>query len=174
MRTFLTLCLAVVLVTWADAQQAAAHLTAAERLQQLKSNRAILEKMVSHSVALSHANDPIGRTAACRAAMGDLSTALDGAIAAQDANRVAELGEHLSLIVSDGLIPTIADARIQVPAGSEEEARLKDLYKQATDEMTRLELSVPRTNSLGRSHQVKETLAKWNATRDRLKKLFAN
>jgi hypothetical protein len=172
MRTLLTLLGAALLAAWADAQQAGALLTAGERLKQLQANRTLVEKMVASGLALSTANDSVSRAAACRTAMGELALALDGAIDGKDPSRIAELGDHLTVLVSDGLIPAIADSH-DVPAGSADEARLKEIHKQVSDEMARLELAVPRTDAVGRSTQVRATLERFTATRAKLAKLYS-
>lgn len=172
MRMLLTLLSAIVLVAWADAQQAGAMLTASERLKQLQANRTLVEKLVASGLTLSTANNSVSRASACRAAMGDLTLALDGAIAEKDPNRIAELGDHLNALVSNGLIPALEESR-DVPAGSADAAKVKEIHKQASDELTRLDLSVPRTDAVGRSAQVKATLESWTATRAQLAKLFA-
>lgn len=172
MRTVLTILCAALLAAWADAQATPIVLTAGERMAQLQSNRALLEKLVSHSVSLSNANDPLSRTAACRAAMGELASAVDAAILARNAGRIAELGDYLTAIVTDGLIPTMTEARSEVPLGSAEETRLLDLHKQATEDMARLDRALPRTDSLSRSGPVNATLTRWDTTRTALAKLF--
>ena len=175
MRLVLTLFFGIVFAAWADAQQTAGSLTAAERRKQLQSNRKLLEKLVSNSVALSGANSSLDRAvAACRGAMGDLCLALDGAITSHDASRVAELGDYLAAIVHDGLLPNLNEAKLQFADGSPERVRLVDLHKSASDDFARVESSIPLTDSLARSQQVKAVMAKWQvATQNELAEVLS-
>ncbi len=168
MRLVLTLCVGIVLAAWADAQQAGSTLTAAERLKQLQSNRTLVGQLVQHGVTLANANEPLKRAEECRRAMGDLSIALNGAIDAQDPNRVAELGDHLTAIVDRGLIPNLKDALPDATPGSPTYEQFQTLHKSSSDEMQRLQNSVPQLDALGRSSQVKAMLANWSKTREEL------
>src|SRR5438105_75357 len=100
-RLVLTLAIGTLLAAWADAQQNGPVLVA-DRVKMLQSNRPLVEKLIGHGMALADTTDPLKRAVACRGALGDLVAALNTAIAARDANRIAELGEHLSAIADDG------------------------------------------------------------------------
>jgi hypothetical protein len=163
-RLFLTLTVATLAAAWADAQNSP---LAADRVKMLHNNRALVEKLVGHSVALADDRDPLNRARTCHKALADLTAALNAAIAAQDADRVAELGDHFAALANDALAPCIEDGRIY-PAGSESAPQLKLLREQTLDEMKRLELSVPRDGAFGKSQQVKDTLKKWQDAREKL------
>lgn len=168
MKLFQTLLVGVLLAAWADAQQAGAALTAAERLKQLQNNRALLSALVNRSVAYVEANDPLRRAETCRGAMTDLAKSLDAAILARDAERIAELGDHYAMMADEALLPIIREAAQTVPTTSPDRDRLVALHKAATEDLQQLEWSVPVGDTLGRSKSVKEMLARWQASRAQL------
>lgn len=172
MRLLATIAAAALVAAWADAQQAG-MLGAAERLRQLHANRALIDTLVQRNLVLAHANRPLERAEACRLSMIDLARELEAAIRAQDASRVAELGDHLTAIVRDALTPALTDAIDQIPTDSPDRERLVQLHKAAAEEFARIELKVPRTDVLGRSQHVKRTLADWHSARVQLEKLLS-
>jgi len=169
MKTAVSFLIVCGLCAWADAQQTTT-LTAADRLKQLQSNRKLVEKLVGHGVSLANANEPLKRAGHCRSAMGELTLALDGAIREQDASRVAELGEHLAAIVNDGLIPNLKEAKPNATPASPAFAEFIALHTSSTDELQRLQSSVPQLEALGRSAQVKAMLANLSKTNEALAK----
>ena len=70
-----------------------------EQLKLFKSNRELLEDLVSRSVDLANANDPLTRAKACQKATSDIGRAMGTAVRADDADRVAELGEYLTALI---------------------------------------------------------------------------
>jgi hypothetical protein len=163
-RLFLTLAVATLAVAWVDAQNSP---LAADRVKMLHSNRILVEKLVGHGVALADDRDPLDRARTCHKSLADFTAALDAAIAARDADRVAELGDHFAALVNDALAPCIEDGRTY-PAGSVSVPQLKSLHDQTLDEMKRLERSVPLDGTFGKSQQVKNALKKWQDAREKL------
>jgi hypothetical protein len=172
MRSAFIILGALLVAAWADAQQAGASLTAGERGRLLQSNRDLIAKLVKRGVKTAKANDPVGRTSACKEAMDELLSELDGAVAKNDADRVSEIGDYLNVMVEDGLIPTLEEARGQVPEGSPEEERLKKLHEDTAAELDRLNRMVPKSESLAKNPSVQGTLGKWEKTTKALAGMF--
>ena len=144
---------------------------ASEQLKLFKSNRELLEDLVSRSVDLANANDPLTRAKACQKATADIGRAMGTAVRADDADRVAELGEYLTALMDQGLTPTLTDARRQNPVGSPGEVELVQFHERATLEAEQLELSIPALGRIGTSARVKDARAKLHTAREALGKV---
>lgn len=156
-RSALTLSIAVTLCAWVSAQPAATGPTAAEQLKLLKSNRDLLEDLIDHGVKVSKNADVLDRTDECRRAAGTLATALSRAATGPgaDADRIAELSDHLGSVWSEGLTPNLREATALIPPSSPQYGRLKDVSKWATDDVKKVEAAIPVEGKLGTSAKVK-------------------
>jgi hypothetical protein len=168
-RTALTLIALVVLSVWASAQNATAPQTA-HHLQMLATNRTLLESLIDRGLELSDAGNSLERAERVRKATATLGAELRTVAANPEANpdRVAELSEHLTTVVRDGLVPTLAEARGQVRPGSPDYPRLKKVHADAKAELEQTRNAIPGDGKVGRSQLVKVATQKLSAVTARI------
>ncbi len=169
-RTVFTLFALVALSVWASAQSSTAPQTA-DHLRLLATNRTLLDSMLDRALDLSDAGNPLERAERCRKATATLGAELRTAAAdpAADPDRVAELSEHLSAVVRDGLAPTLAEARGQIHPGSPDYPRLKKVYEESKAELDRTRTAIPTDGKMGRSKLVKDATQKLSDATARIK-----
>ena len=68
-----------------------------------------------------------------------------------DPDRIAELSDQLSELVTDGLAPTLAEVRNRVKSGSPDGPRLSKIEKQATTDLQTIQSALPTDGRLGQS-----------------------
>ena len=156
-RLVLTVAVATLLTLWADAQTAPAPVLAADRLRLLHANRGLLEDLLDRGVKLGDASGKLDRADECRKALGTLTDALNRATEepALDADRVAELTDHLTELVQSGLAPTLAEARARVRAGSPGAEQLAKIESAATTDLTAVQNQFLLDPRLARSSKLK-------------------
>ncbi|CAN5520752.1 hypothetical protein BH11PLA2_BH11PLA2_20300 [soil metagenome] len=169
-RFAFSLGLAITLAIWADAQNGPPAPIAADHLRQFNTNQALLTNLVDHTVELANAGGSLQRAEACHRVMTDLSNAMSVAVTAQDSPRVAELNEHISNIVNDALVPSLRTAKRDIPTTSPDVVKLTELHTQASNDMVRIEGSIPQIGTLGSSVLVKDSRTKLESAQ----KLLAN
>jgi hypothetical protein len=152
-RTALTLVLLAGLSLWASAQDQ----TVAREIRQLNANRLLLDQLIDHGLRISDekdGGDPLVRADEYRQAAATLASALKAADQQKDldpAARVAELSDHVTALVRDGLVPSLDEANGSIPVGSKARDRLKDLSDRAAKELTDLGDSFPTGGKFDRS-----------------------
>lgn len=149
--------------------QPAAGPLAGEQLHLFQSNRELLENLIEHSVELANADTPVAKVRACHEATKDLGRALKEAADRDDADRVAELSDHLTAVIRHGLAPTVTDARGVIPVGTPPFQQLQDLTAQAAADAERYELSIPAIGKVGGSAKVKDARGKLHDARGLIK-----
>ena len=123
------------LSAWAGAQAPRPALTADEQIRLHRANRILLADLVDRGIELGKANHPIDRAEECRKTARVLGVALQKAAENDDADRVAELGNHLELVIRDGLVPMLDDAKRNIHPMSPDAARLKVLRENAVGDL---------------------------------------
>lgn len=160
-RTVSTLLIAAVLSAWASAHTAVVR-PVAEELRLLNSNRELLEHLITHGLSLSEANSPLDRADKCQKAATTLADALS--LACRDPNpdvsRIAELSDYLGTVLTDGLTPTLREARSQIAPGSPEFARLEKLEQQSDTVVRQVIDTIPTTGPLGERVEVRTARGK--------------
>jgi len=156
-RLALTLCAFALLCVWADAQTAPAPVLAADRLRLLHANRGLLEDLLGRGLKLGTASGKLDRAEECRLTLATLTDAVNRATEepAVDADRVAELTDHLTELVQSGLVPTLAQAREGVRAGSPGAEQLAKIETAATTELTAVHNQFLLDPRLARSAKLK-------------------
>ena len=156
-RLTLTLAAFALLSVWADAQTAPAPVLAADRLRLLQANRDLLEDLLDRGLKLDAASTQLDRADQCRLALGTLTDALNRATEepAVDADRVAELTDHLTELVQSGLAPTLAGARAKVQAASPGKEQLTRIETAATTDLTAVQNQFLLDPRLARSAKLK-------------------
>lgn len=167
-RAGFTLLVALVLSAWAGAQ-GPAPLTAADQLRLLRANRILLTDLVTSGVELGAADGPVDRADKCRKTARVLSVALERAAEAGDADRVAELGDHLDRVVRDALVPVLDDARQTIPEGSPDAKRLKLVRESAVGDLDWARGAIPDGGAVGGSAKVRDLAGRLDGLRAKLK-----
>ncbi|HUR55371.1 MAG TPA: hypothetical protein VMZ71_14655 [Gemmataceae bacterium] len=157
------------LSAWAGAQGPAAGITAAERLQMLRTNRMLIENMVDHGLDMAGADTPLKRAAECRRTARTLANAVRQAGDEQNAGRVAELCGHLDSVMRDALAPNLELATRDARPGSPDESELKKLRATALTDFDELRGALPAGGTVGGDAKVKEAFGKLESLRDLLK-----
>ncbi|HEY2784289.1 MAG TPA: hypothetical protein VGJ05_04865 [Fimbriiglobus sp.] len=158
-RTLLFLVLFACSAAWAGAQHGSPD--AAKRLEMLAENRTTIEILLDRGLDLAGTSDYVERVDESRKAADALRQALADAADTQDPDRVVELGEHLSKLFSDGLVPTLNAAAKNIPEWSPSFDRLKAARRQAAreaDSATALDLHAGRLAASGRVKDVSQQL----------------
>ena len=169
-RPGVTFAVFLVLSAWAGAQAPVAPgMTAAERLRLHRANRTLLADLVDSGVKLGNASHPVARAELCQGTARVLGIALSKAAEAQDADRVAELGEHLTLVVRDGLVPILDEGRQTIPVGSPDAVRLKAVRENAVGDLNWARSAIPATGKVGESDKVRSLCGTLDGLRDQLK-----
>lgn len=169
MRRFATtFAVLALLATWAGAQSSNPAPLAGDQLKLFQTNRELLENLIEHGIELANADTPVARVKACRESAKDLGRALRDAAELDDADRVAELGDHLTAVIRHGLVPTIDDARKTIPAGTPADRELVEQTLLATDEAKQFGGSIPALRKLALSAKVNDVREKLQAAHDSL------
>jgi hypothetical protein len=167
-RTALTLFALAGLSVWASAQNPAPGLTAGEQLRLFQSNRTLLDGLIDHGLKLSDANTPLDRADECRKAADTLGLALRQAAAESDADRVAELSDHLTAVVRDGLTPSLAQARRDIHPASADFERLKRVHADTHQSLAETRQALQSDEGVGRSARVRDARAKLADAADKI------
>jgi hypothetical protein len=168
-RATFTLAIFLGLSAWAGAQGPAPVLTAAEQLRLLRANRILLTELVDRGVELGAADHPLKRAEACQRTAHALVVALGRAAEGQDADRVAELGDHLEQVMRDGLVPSLDEATGIIPAESPDAVRLKAVRDGAAFDLEAVRAATAETGAVGDSAKVKTVRDKLDDVRKKLK-----
>lgn len=169
MRRFaITVAALALLAAWAGAQSSNPAPLAGDQLKLFQSNRDLLENLIEHGIELANADTPVARVKACRESAKDLGRALRDAAGLDDADRVAELGDHLTAVLRHGLVPTIDDARKTIPVGTPADQELVELTARATEDAQQFELSIPARGKLAQSSKVNDVREKLRAAGESL------
>ena len=161
----------VALAAWAGAQgpAPAAPLTAEDKLRLLKANGALIEDLVSDGVNLSRAGNSVESAARCRAASRSLVNAIGEAARVEDAERVAELTGLFRTVVVDGLLPTLAEAKLGVPPGSPADRDLRAVRGNSAKDVNELKGSISANSKVGGNQRVKSELKQLDELAEQLK-----
>ena len=168
-RAAFTLSFFLVLSAWAGAQgPQRAALTAADQLRLHRANRVLLADLVDRGIELGKANHPIDRAEECRKTARVLGVALQQAAEKDDADRVAEIGNHLELVIRDGLVPMIDDAKRNIHPMSPDAARLKLLQENAVGDLDWAS-TIPTTGKVSENAKVRELTGRLGGLKEKLK-----
>jgi hypothetical protein len=166
-RGLFTTAVFLALAAWAGAQ-GPAPLSTGDHLRLLRENHRLLGALVEHGVRLADADTALQRADAAHAAAQRLGEELRTAAGAGDADRVAEMSMHLDTLLGGALEPTIKDAREQIPSGSDEAKRLRELYDRVVRELDATRGAVPAGGAVGDSAEAKSARGRLATARDRL------
>lgn len=149
-RTALTLTLFVGLSLWVSGQNGVPAFY--RQLDQLKANQPLLDQLINCGLNLSSADkggNSLDRAEECRVAATKLAAALTTA-PPNDAERVAELSDHIAAIVREGLIPNLTDAHNSV-GSQEQREKLATISKDARANLSDFDKSLPSGEVYDRS-----------------------
>ena len=137
-RNLLTLMIAGAVSLWASAQSGTVGLSAAERLQLLKTNRDLLDDLLDQGTRVADANTPLDRAAECQRITDRLAREYRTALDRSDADRAGEIGDHLDKIVSEGFAPNLEIARRDSKRGSPDYERVQAIHRDAVQSLDEL------------------------------------
>ncbi|OWK37974.1 hypothetical protein [Fimbriiglobus ruber] len=171
-RTLLTLIVAAAVSAWASAQNTAPGPIAADQLKLLQGNRTLLEHLLDHSLKVSSAGTALERAEECRRTAVTIGDELKSAAEdpSPNADRVAELSEHVATVVRDGLTPTLSEARRQIHPGSPDFERLEKEQKLVKSELAKVQQWIPSEGKVAQSPKVKDARGKLAAAVEELQK----
>jgi hypothetical protein len=144
-RPALTAVVLALLATWAGAQ---GPTTAADKLRLHRANRALLTDLVGSGVRLAAADQPVTRAEACQQTARAVGLAVRRAAEANEADRVAELGDHFNTLVGEGLVPALTEADAVVPRESPEGVRLRAVRTGAAADLDAVDAALPPDGAL--------------------------
>ena len=164
-----TLAFFLALSAWAGAQAPQrTALSADEQIRLHRANRVLLAELVDRGIELGKANHPVDRVEECRKTARVLGVALQQAAEKDDADRVAELGNHLEIVVRDGLVPMLDDAKRTIHPMSPDAVRLKSIRENAAGDLEWAS-TVPSTGKLGNNSRVRDIVGKLGGLLEKLK-----
>lgn len=155
------------LAAWVSAQPGYTP-TAADSLRMLKANRGLYEDLTTSALALSGRNTSLDRADECRKVADRLAREAREAVDRKDADRLAEVSDHLHAVTADGLAPNLADARGSINPKSPDSQRLREVHQEAFDSLTRTANAVPTNGELGTSKRAQAAREKLAAAAARI------
>ena len=169
-RNLLTLLVAGVISMWASAQTGTVGLSAAERLQLLKTNRELLDDLLDQGTLMADANTPIDRAAECQRTTDRLAREYRTALDRADADRAVEIGDHLDKIVSEGFAPNLESARRDSKPGSPDYERVQTIHRNAVQSLDDINSAPLPDGPLAKSKRLRQAREKLAATAAKLGK----
>jgi hypothetical protein len=109
-----------------------------QRAALLQRNYGVAERLVDGSLQLAKTSSSLERSASYDEIIRKLEEEIKQAAQAGDAERVAELTDHLSHLINKGLLPNLEKARHVISANSPDEEslfKLRDLARRMTIEI---------------------------------------
>ncbi len=155
------------LAAWVSAQPGYTP-TAADSLRMLRANRGLYDELTKSALALSDRNTSLDRADECRKVADRLAREAREAVDRKDADRLAEVSDHLHAVTADGLAPNLTDARQGISPKSPDFARLREVHQQAFDSLTRTANAVPTDGEWGTSKRAQAAREKLAAAAARI------
>jgi len=159
-RAACTLLFIAVLSNWADGQGPAPGLSAGEQLRLLSRNRRLLDDMVDRGLGLTDANTPLTRVDECRRTADRLALELREAVTRNDGDRLAEISDHMGVVVSKGLVPNLQVAREQITPSSPDFGKLQQIHGEAARSLGDAQGLFPTSGELSKSRRVQDAREK--------------
>lgn len=110
---------------------------AADEIRLFRTNLSLLDGLLADGLAVADAQNDLDRAEAYRKTAWTLAAAVRTAAADQvpGLDRVAELSDHLSAVIDQGVVPTLQSARLQTHPGSPGYAELQRVHKLARQDL---------------------------------------
>src|SRR5262249_37599834 len=115
-------------------------LSAKERTNQFRRNRALIEGIVRNSLKLLEKDEPLHRAAVCREMAEELAHEIRKANAAANGTRAVELARHLNVLLKQGVAANLKAASKDIPDGTSEKKRLEVEQDKAIEALRKLEV----------------------------------
>lgn len=167
-RAAITLATFLTLAAWAGAQ-GPAPLPVDVQLRLHRENRLLLNDLVNQGVTLGSADDLIVRVEESEKTVRVLGVAVRRAAEADNPDRVAELGDHLEVVIRDGLIPNLDEATRTIDPSSPEWKKLKAVRERTAGGLDELKAALPTTGKVGESGKVKDLRGKLDGFKEQVK-----
>jgi hypothetical protein len=117
-----------------------------ERARQLQRDQELIESLVDSGLALAATEDPLQRAGQCNKVAERLASEIRHAGADRDSGRVKELGQHLKLVLENGVADNLRIARTAIVAGSPRERALLEFSRLAKQVESQLD-NVPNARA---------------------------
>jgi hypothetical protein len=166
-RPLLVIAAFAALAAWVSAQPATGP-TAADYLGMMRDNRGLYEDLTRHALALGESNTSLNRADECRRVAARLAREVRVAVDRNDADRLAEVSDHLHAVTADGLAPNLSDAHSGISPRSPDYPRLREVHQQAFEDLTRTATAVPAEGKLGASRRAQAAREKLTAAAARI------
>ena len=153
-RTLIAVVAFAALSGWVSGQAPAAGRTAYEEATLLKKNRTLLEGLLDDGLKLSNAETPLDRAFACRRAADRLAVELAAAARYEDADRVSEIGDQLTDLLTDGFLPPFTAAQADIPPTSPDFNRLQLLHRESASQFAAAVDAIPATGPFATGQRV--------------------
>lgn len=153
-RTLIAVAAFAALSGWVSGSAPAVGRTADEEATLLKKNSTLLEGLLDDGLKLSAAETPLDRAAACRRAADRLSVELSAAARYEDADRVSEVGDLLTDLLTDGFLPPFTAAQADIPPSSPDFPRLQLLHRESASQFAAAVDALPATGSFAAGRRV--------------------
>jgi hypothetical protein len=127
MRYVVSTAILMTLAALLGAQDPRTGPSARQRAELLQRNYGVAERLVDGSLALAKTSSSLDRSTSYDEIIRTLEKEIKEAAQAGDAERVAELTDHLSRLMNEGLLPNLQKARQVISANSPDEKSLFDL-----------------------------------------------
>jgi hypothetical protein len=169
-RATLTLIVFTGLTAWVSAQSPNPGPTAAEQLQLFRKNQSLLGDLLDGGLRLAKAGNEVDRAAECQKTARRLVAELKQTTSdpTADPDRVAELADHLTTLVTDGLAPTLAVARSRTTPASPDYQALKQVHADARADLEAAQNAIPPDGRIGLSTQAQAARGQLTAAAGRL------
>lgn len=166
-RPLLVFAALAALAAWVSAQPGFAP-TAGDHLRVLQANRGLYDDLTRHALVLGHSNTSLDRAEECRKVADRLAREVREAVDRKDADRVAEVSDHLCAVTADGLAPNLSDARRDINPQSKDYPVLQDVHQKAFDNLSRVATAVPTDGDLGTSKRAQAAREKLTSAAARI------
>lgn len=166
-RPLLVTAVLAALAAWVSAQPGSGPM-AGDYLKMYQANRGLYEDLTRSALALGNSNTSLDRADECRRVADRLAREVRDAAERKDADRLAELSDHLNTVATDGLAPNLSAARTDINPRSPDYPRLREVHRQAFDNLTRTVTAVPTDGDLGNSKRAQAAREKLAAAAARI------
>jgi hypothetical protein len=154
----LTLFASAALCAWVSAQ-GSSPLTAEIQVKQFKNNRILIESLVDRGIELASAESPLRRAEACQRTAGTLAHYIARAAGNEDPDRVAEFVTLFGVVVRDGVVPNMEEAKRQSTDPKSLAGAFQEIREKTRDDLDGVLKSIPKEGKVAESDKVKSALA---------------
>jgi hypothetical protein len=151
------------------AASAQSSLSAEDKIRLLEANSALIVSLVHGGINMSNAGTQVDRVEQCRMVSRSLVNAIGQAAEAQNAERVAELTDLFGSFARGGLVPTIDEAKRDIPPQSPDALKLRPIRESAANDLAYLRTTISQNEKVRENQHVKDVLKQLDDLTEALK-----